>query len=371
MLDDANGVVSARARLELEWEPADALQLRADTLLLSSPERLDGRREAAQLTELYLRARELPCAPTLGKRLVLWGRADALNPTDQLSPTHFRRMTPRIADQREGRWGLHLDCRVGDGRVQLHGLDGLEFNAIPFNASAPVTLRHGSPDVDRTLAIRYDRLGTRIDWSISAIDGYDLFPTLQLDPLAGPLPTLDLVATRMRLFGGDAAMPLGNWVFRGEMARVLLDRNDSPWRTARHSYTSGIAGAELALGDRETVSMQAFWKRLDSAPVATGSPLQDQLQQAQGLISNELERDQYGLTFRYARPLFESRADMDLLAVRGLSGDDWLMRGRLRVSLSDRVRLSTGFDIHRGPVDSYLGNLRRNTLAFVELDYLW
>ena len=371
LLDDAQGIATARLRLELDWSPSDALQIRADTLWLSAPERLDGRREDAQLTELYLRARHLPCAPALGKRLVLWGRADAFNPTDQVSPIQFRRMTPRVAEQRDGRWGLHLDCLVGDGSLQVHVLEGFEFNAIPFDATIPVALGNTSAEADTSIAIRYDRLGASIDWSVTAINGHDLFPTLELDPHAMPFPTVDLVPTRMRLFGGDAAMARGSWVFRGELARTVLDAGDSPYRAIRHSHTSGVVGAERALGDRETIAVQAFWKRLDAVPAPTGLPLQDALQDAQGLISNEVERHQHGLTLRYATPLFESRADADILAIWGVPGNDWLLRGRLRYALNDRVRFSTGFDVYRGPADSYLGNLRSNSLAFVELDFLW
>lgn len=370
MLDDRKGLLTGRARLELAWDASQSIQFRGAALLLAAPERLDGRRYTAQLTEFHLKAADLPCAPALGKRQVLWGRADGLNPTDQVSPTHFRRMVPRVADQREGRWGAHFDCLAGDGRLQLHVLDGIEFNAIPFDPSGPTTLREPRRDVDTTTALRYDRLGSRVDWSISAINGYDLFPTLQLatDTTA---PSIDLVPTRMKLLGGDAAIAHGRWVFRGEAARVLFVQPGSPLQATRHSHTSAIAGAELALGERETISAQAFWKRLDSPPATTTHSLVAPLQRAQGLVSNEVERDQYGLTFRYATTLFESRTELDVFAVWGLSNDDWLLRGRHRHSLRDNLRLSTGFDLYRGPAHSYLGNLRTNSVAFVELDYLW
>lgn len=370
-LDGGRGVVATRARAGLDWQATEGLQLRADAWASSAPERLDGRREDAGLNELFVKANRLPCAPSIGKRLVLWGRADALNPTDQIAPSNYRRLTPKDTDQRTGSWGLHLDCAVGDGRLQAHVLDRFQFHDVPFETTPGVTFREDRPRVRPTVALKYDVLGSAADWSVSLIDGHDLFPTLAVRSVSDQGIGLGRVATRMRMIGADVAMVRGPLAYRGEFAWVDHEQSADVFVARRRPYASAVAGVEWSIGDRETVSMQGFWKRLRAVSAPPGSPVQADIQLAQGLLSNELDRTQYGVTFRYARPLFSSRADLDVFAVWAQPRNDWMLRGRLRYALNDAMRLSVGFDLFRGPRQSFLGNLRPNSLAFMDVSYIW
>lgn len=371
MLDDRHTISSNRAKLKLDWQASESLSLSSEVWALSSPERLDGRREDAGVNELYVKSSETLCAPALGKKLVMWGRADGINPTDQVSPSNYRRLTPETTDQRTGNWGLHLDCTAGAGKLQVHVLDRFRFNEVPLEKTPGVTFREQDPDVRPTVAVKYDVLGSDADWSISVIDGHDLFPTFAVRSATPAGVTLGQHATRMRMVGGDFTIVRGEMAYRGEIAWVDFEQSSDPAVARRQPYTSAIGGAEWYIGDRETVSLQGFWRHLRSVSSIANDPLMAQVQAAQALISNELDRDQYGLTLRYARPLFDSKADLDLFAVWTEPRNDWMFRGRLKYAITDSWRVSTGFDIFRGPQDSFLGHLRTNSLTFVEASYLW
>lgn len=371
MLDDRRGIAAARAKLGIDWQAAEGLRLHADAWALTAPERMDQRREDAGLRELYVKADGLPCAPAVGKRLVLWGRADGINPTDQIAASNYRRLTPKDADQRAGSWGLHLDCPMGAGRLQAHLLDRFEFHDVPLNETPGVSFREDRPRVRPTVALKYDVLGSAADWSVSFIDGHDLFPTLAVRSLTAQGLSLGREATPMRLLGADVAVVQGELAYRGEVAWVDFNQTANPFVARRRPYVSAVGGVEWSIGDRETISVQGFWKRLRDVSVPQGNPMQADIQAAQGLISNELDRTQYGVTLRYARPLFDSRADLDLFAVWAQPRGDWMLRGRLNYALSDAARLSVGFDLFRGPRQSFLGNLRANSLLFAEVGYSW
>lgn len=371
MLDDQYGLAVARSRLGFDWPAAEGLRVHGDAWALTSPERADGKREDVGLRELYVKATGLPCAPAVGKRLVLWGRADGINPTDQISASNYRRLTPKESDQRTGRWGVHLDCSTDAGQVQVHVLDRFEFHDVPLNQVAGVSFQADRPRVRPTLALKYEALGSAADWSVSFIDGHDLYPTMAVRSLMAQALVLGREATRMRMVGADVAVVQDELAYRGELAWVNFEQAANPLVARRRSYVSAVGGVEWSFGDRETISVQGFWKSLRTAPLPSGSAISASLQRAQALISNELDRNQYGATLRYARPLFESKADLDFFAVWAQPRGDWTVRGRLHYALSDAMRLSLGFDLFRGPRHSFLGNLRANSLWFAEIGYPW
>jgi len=371
MLDDRHAVSSNRLKLNFYWQASDNLQLRSSVSARSSPERLDGKREGAGVDELYIRNRNWPCTPALGKKLVIWGRADGINPTDLVSPTNYRRLTPETNDQRTGNWGLHLDCAAGQGRLQMHVLDRFRFNDVPLRATPGVQFIEQDSSVRPTLAIKYDVLASSADWSVSFIDGHDPFPTFALRNITPQGITLGQYATRMRMLGSDLTLVRGETAYRAEIAWVDFQQASAASVARRRPYISLIAGAEWYLGDRETMSLQGFLRHLRSVSTPSSDPLLEQIQEAQSLVSNELDTKQYGITFRYARPLLDSKAAMDIFAVWTKPRGDWMLRGRLKYALTDSWRINTGFEFFRGPGNAFLGQLRKNSLTFVEASYLW
>lgn len=377
LLDGRRGIAVARARASLEWQPAQGLAVAAEAWATSAAEQAsaDDSRETAGLREAYVQARSLPCQPALGKRFVAWGKTDAINPTDQISPANFKRLVGKDGEQRAGVWGLHLNCAAGPGRLQAHVLSRFKFHAVPFGKTAGVSISEETPRLRSTSALRYEVLGSAADWSLGWIDGHDLFPTLAVRNVSPQGVELVTTATRTRLFGGDLAVARGAQVYRAEFAWVEHPRNDSPLTARRRSYVQAVAQVENSFAERETLALQIFGKQLIGSLPSSADPQQDalqtQVQNAQGLLSNEVNRRQIGLTLRYARPLWASRGDIDLFALWAHPQREWLVRGRVGYEVDARWRLSAGVDVFRGPTSSYLGNLRPNSLAFVELSYAW
>lgn len=375
LLDERRGLALARLRASLDWQPQEWLAVVAEGWATTAPEHDTDTRATAGLREAYVQARTLPCQPAFGQRFVAWGKTDAINPTDQLSPANFRRLVAKDSEQRAGVWGLHLNCAAGPGRLQAHLLDHFRFNTLPFGSTAGVSITEKTPSVRPTLAVRYDVLGSAADWSLGWIDGHDLFPTLAVRGVSPQGVELVTTATRMQLFGGDLAVSRGAQVYRAEMAWVQHPISDNPLTARRRSYLQAVVQVETSFAERETLALQVFGKQLSGSLPAAADPqqaaLQTQLQAAQGLLSNEVDRRQVGLTLRYARPLWASRGDVDLFALWAYPQREWLVRGRVGFEVDAHWRLSVGADVFRGPANAYLGRLRPNSLAFAELSYAW
>ncbi|MDL5034666.1 hypothetical protein QRD43_22375 [Pelomonas sp. APW6] len=371
-LDQQSGVGIGRARLELEAKVPGGAHLRIEGWAMNGAARQEG--SAWGLKEAYAQWRQLPCQPSVGKRFVSWGKTDVFTPTDLLSPHDLTRLVARETDQRDGVVGLHGSCVAGPGRLAWHLLDRFKSSHVPLPNVPGVTIQRERPSVSATQALRYEVSGEGLDWSVSAIRGHDVLPTISLRN-AGPAGmVLGLRPSAMRMLGVDAATSVGAWVFRGELAVVdYPDRSTAPGAmltAERRPYAMGVLGAELGLGDREAVTFQIYGRRMRAGQGAV-SPASQMLQSFQELLSNELDRHQHGFSVRYATPFAESRADADLLLVWSRPRNDWFLRSRLNYAYTDAMRITIGVDLLRGPPDSFLGNLRRNTLAFAELSTAW
>jgi len=312
-----------------------------------------------------------PCEPAVGKRVVAWGRTDVISPTDQLTPTDYRRLTPKDPERRLGVWGLHLNCSIGSGQLQAHVIDPRSFHRLPYAAQAGVAVLDERPRARAATAVKYEVMGSGLDGSISAIEGIDPHPTLALRGADAAGLRLGQTATRMRLLGADVAVSEGSRIWRAEAAWVDYENVPSSPQAQRRPWASAVLQVEWAASATDTLSLQGFVKRLRGEAPRTSNPTLAALQQAQGLLANELDRHQRGWTLRWARRFAGERMELEVLLVHALPRDDGLLRMRWSHTLSDSLRLSLGAEHYFGPTDSYLGNLRRNSLAFLEVGHVW
>jgi hypothetical protein len=369
-LDDRGGLAVARLGLTLDWAPEPGLRLRADTWAVSDSRRSGPTRKlGAGLREALLTVKGR-CDLGLGKRVVAWGRTDVVSPTDQLTPTDYRRLTPKDTEQRLGVWGLHLACPLGPGQLQLHVIDPRSFHRVPYAQHLGVSVLDERPRTRAATALRYEVLQSKLDWSLSAMEGIDPHPTLVLRGADTSGLRIGQSATRMRLLGADAALGEGARVWRAEVAWVDYGEPSSALQALRRPWTSAVLQLEWAAADEVgTVSLQVFAKRLRGA--GASSSLVPALDRAQALLANELDRNQRGASLRWAKRLWGERAELELLLIHTRPRDDGLVRLRWNHTLSDSLRLTLGGERTYGPADSYLGNLRRNSLAFVEASHTW
>ena len=173
-----------------------------------------------ELREAYLDLRLDTVDLRIGKQIIVWGRADRLNPTDTLTPRNFTLLAVEEDDQRVGTPAIKLSYFVG--RFSLTSIWSPHFapHTIPLPHLAPtVRLREQSPSPTfAQWAVKLDHFGDVVDWSLSYFDGYNLIPDLRLGPVtASPIP-VTLTHNHIRVIGADFASTLGRFGLRGEAA---------------------------------------------------------------------------------------------------------------------------------------------------------
>jgi hypothetical protein len=193
------------------------------------------------LREAYVNLYAGPFSLRLGQQIVVWGRADALNPTSNLTPVDWRVKSPIEDDLRVGNAGARGFLNMGPFRLEGVWMPMYLPTQLP-TVSLPTDVYYGTPiypsrDLRHgTESARLHLQTAAIEMSVSYLYGYALLPGLTLsgvnltyDAMTNPngdKPAPSLLISRtaydQRVFGFDFSTSLGEvMTVRGEAAYRL------------------------------------------------------------------------------------------------------------------------------------------------------
>jgi len=350
--------------------------------------------------DLYLGRFELRA----GQSIIAWGRADAFNPTNNLTPQDFFVRSPEPDDMRmgnflmRGRYSITPKLRlevvwVPKYRYSVYRFDLFEmpdyvkFSESPLPGAA---LRNGSA------AVKIDFLFNGFDGSVSWFNGYDPMPGIQPGDIP-QAPSEDMVidmharAFRQQTLGLDFSFGLGSFGVRGEAALrdPMSDYSEqvfAPNRDLRY-----VLEVDRSFGDFNLMAAYLGQYVFDftELPVQGGIPdidpriLQDPSVLAQfgpmmdqqvaafnRIIFDQTSKTAHTLALRPSLSVFHGVSELELFGLYNFSTEEWGLVPRLTWDVSDNLKLSVGGHYLEGP-----GNTRYNLVApvlnggFFELKY--
>jgi hypothetical protein len=191
-----------------------------------------------------------------GKQFIRWGKADVLNPTDRFAPRDFLNVVDNdflgVAAARltYGGQSDSLDVvfspRLTPSRMPL-------FNQRWSVLPPGIPIREAAPDFPGgpQFGVRWNHIGQAVEYALSFYNGYDHLPLFRAQ--GGPAGVVvERFYPRMRMYGGDAAVPLRLVTVKAEAAYftssnreadqyglyvLQLERQAGEW-----SFVGGYAG---------------------------------------------------------------------------------------------------------------------------------
>ncbi len=326
-----------------------------------------------------------------GRQLIVWGRADELNPTDVITPKNYLLLLPEgQAGYRFGVNALEADYYLSLSGIRASGV----WVPIPTASIIPISeLPDGVHLTDRLPAIRFedgsagvklDRSGGKVDASLSYFYGYNLLPEVHIERASLDETTRVLHADvaleheRQHMIGADFATTRGRFGYRGEVAYVI---GNNPHGTRVESivpYLYYVLGIERSFFTNFSVILQYVGRwvpnRVDPArALANPNPVQGRAlflaARETFAINQQLDTVQNGWTLRLDEKFWNDTLDVELLGVHYLPRNDFFIRPRITYDLTDAWKATVGGEVFQGPRHSYLGRVQKNTGAFVELKY--
>jgi hypothetical protein len=324
------------------------------------------------LREAYLDLRLGALDLTIGKQIIAWGRADRINPTDNLTPRDYTLLVTDDDDQRLGTPAVkatyHLQRGLTATAIALPVFDPTTIPVAPFPDS--VQLRERSPRAPVSQwAVKLEQMGVGLDWSVSYFDGYDLLPDLGIDRVT---PTgIDLLFhhRRIRVIGADAATTIGHYGLRAEVAYTFTEDPHGKDPFTKNPFFFMVLGADREIFTDVTVNVQ-YILRVVSAftrPADQTTGLQRDIAIQSAIISNQLDAAQHAAALRIHGRWLNQTLEAETTLIFSFTRLDYAIRPKLAYALTDRWRLTVGADIFRGQYPSLFGRLRPNTGAYAEV----
>jgi hypothetical protein len=304
-----------------------------------------------------------------GKQLVRWGKADILNPTDRFAPRDLLEVVDnevlavtaaRLTYERgPDTLDLVLSPRLTPSRLPLAGgrwapqvASVAPPGSLPPGASAwPVVVVGSEFPTRPQVGIRWNHVGSGLEYSLSAYDGYNYLPAsrVSVNPIALRFEVTHTFPT-MRMVGGDVAWPLRWFTLKGEAGYF--------WTTdpTADDYGIYVVQAERQAGEWTIVGGYAgefvtHARSILPAPLAAFD---------RGLAKTFLGRASYTLDVNRS-VAFEG-------AVRQ-NGRGFYVKAEYSQAVGQHWRATARADAIGGALDDFLGQYRRNGSARLILRY--
>jgi len=292
----------------------------------------------------------------IGRQLIRWGKTDILNPTDRFAPKDY--LSSVVDTEFLGVTAARVTYESGGNTVDLvwqpwftpsrTPLLDQRWAALPVQA-AGVSLQDAGARYPggSQLGARWNHIGAGYEYSLCIFDGFQNLPTF--DAAFMPLQRSVTVARtypKLRLYGGDAAVPLRWATVKGEAAYftsstpgaeeyalyvIQIERQVKEW-----SFVGGYAGSVVT---REAALPLAF------AP-------------DRGFAKSFVGRA--GLTIDASRNLAIETA---------VRAGGSFVRFEYSQLFGQHWRATAGIAWIRGDMDDFLGQYRRNSYGSLALRY--
>jgi hypothetical protein len=368
-LDGREDLPVAALWLRGRWDPDPAVSLLVDGWV-GNDDLFHEDATAGRLREAYLDVRVGPLDVRLGKQIIAWGRADRINPTDTLTPRDFTLLVPEDGDQRFGATGVKATSDVAGLLVTGVMLPTFEPHIIPLRRPPPgSTLRQRTPDEPVLQgALKIERTGGAVDWSLSYFDGFDLFPDVQL---AGVRASgLDVVLThhRIRVVGMDAAAAVGPYTVRGEAAYTFTEharRGDE----IKSPFFFLVVGGDRTLPGAVYVNLQYVLRVISDfqSPAAVADPVRRGLAFEQALINDQLDEVKHAIALRVSRAWRHETVRTEMSVIASPTRGDYALRAKIAYAVTDHVKVTAGADVFGGETRTVFGRLRETSTGYLEV----
>jgi len=308
----------------------------------------------------------------VGRQIFAWGRADAINPTANLSGEDLTLLTPETEDRKRGTTAIR-------GRYFLHSfsITGIwlpEFRPVRFPLPSPPTgltylQGYRSWPADQ-FAFRVEQTGSAVDWSVSYFDGFDLLPDLAPAKASDDFDTIKINHHRIRVIGADMAKNIGRYGLRAEGAYTSTEDSYHRDPFTKNPYVFAVFGGDRTYRGELNLNLQYLLRYVvDYTPPNNGNGQLNVLAEQEAILSDQAVRVEQGMSTRISNKWLHETLEGEFAAVTYFSPKGVLIRPRVAYSVTDHWKLVIGGELYRGDKHSVFGLLRQNSVSYFEARY--
>ena len=359
--------------------------------------------------EAYVNGYFGPLDVRIGQQIIVWGRADAFNPTNNVTPLDLRVHSPVEDDRRQG--NLAVRANLNFSPIRLEGVWVPLYRPSEIPVEPPQYVNLSETDFPRP-DIKNGSEGARVhlelpafEMSVSYLYGFAPLPGLNYSRTVLGTPDLVHVARKpyeQHVIGFDFSTAIGDLMgLRAEAAlREPLHYESRVY--APNPDLQYVLGIDHAFGSVNVIAQYMGkytfdWKREDAPPADTerlqqltdetwiydqGSTarnnaiaeveaqVQPILYVTNQMLFSQLERVQHLATVRIEWLTLHDTLSISALGFMNFSTQEWLVFPKLGYQITDALSTSVGAEIYGGPNDTLFGTIDAKLSAgYAELRY--
>ena len=288
-----------------------------------------------------------------GKQFIRWGKADVLNPTDRFAPRDFVNV---IDTEFLGITAARLTYGGQSDTIDLVFSPRLTPSRVPLLNQRWAVLPPGIPihELDpefpgaAQFGARWNHIGAIAEYSFSFYNGFDNLPLYRAQANFAQLRAdLQRYYPRMRMYGADAAIPLGPVVLKSEAAWFT-----SSTATA-DEYLLYVLQLERQSGEWSFVAGYAGQIVTNHGNALAFSP-------QRGFARSFVARAAYTI---------DTNRSLALETIVRQNGNGLWLKPEYAQSVGQHWRVTAGFALIRGAAPDFVGQYHRNSHAILALRY--
>jgi len=318
----------------------------------------------------------------LGHQVIVWGRADAINPTNNLTPFSWRFRSPYEDDQKLGNLALRGYFNMAPFRLEgvwVPLYRATELPKLPFPDF--ISLTEDYPDArfqNGIGAVRAHLELADVEMSVSYLYGFAPMPglvvdldSIGVDAATGEL-SVPLVRTPYRhyVFGFDFSTAIGDlFGVRGEAAYRYPRKGEVEWQSPVEDIYY-VLGVDREFGDIMIIAQYIGryvwdWERVgrfegaasldESAIFELLANAESTLARVNQLVQGQPSKWQHSASGRVAWNLFHEALSLEFSGFFNFSTEEWTLRPRLSYDITDSLEFALGAEFFGGPTDTLFG----------------
>lgn len=311
----------------------------------------------------------------IGQQVLVWGRADGFNPTNNLTPTDFTTFSPDEDDKRLANFIAKGTYNFYPFKLELDWIPGYKASVLPFgNANLPTGVSWGEDQIpclkwkNSSFGLKLDLEKPSFDGSLSYYKGYYKMPSLNY-ALTTNGAEVFTQPWKVQVLGADFSTAAGSYGLRGEFAYTLPD-NDSD-----SIFSSPCQQLEYTLGiDREwgnfSFIVQYVGKYIFDfkKEIAVQTPLAKEAVRYNRMLFSQLEEWNHSVSIRPAVNLMHETLKCEMLGLVNFSTEEWFLMPKVTYTISDALTLCIGAQLFGGNNNTLYGFIKDSKNAgFIEL----
>lgn len=308
----------------------------------------------------------------LGKQIISWGRADRINPTDNLTPYNYTLLFPEDSDLKSGIIALKTDYYFKNMIITGIWIPFFEPNTIPLPKIPGILIVQQNPSHslnNSEYAVKMNIKGETIEWSFSYFNGFDLLPDFRLFNINPFLITLALKYPQIQVIGADFATAIGKFGLRGEIAYFFTEDSKGNNPEKKNPYLLYVLGIERTFLEYLNVNFQFIQKIVSHFEEQEEiiDPITKTVVLEGATWNNQLDKITNQCSLRVGYKCFYETLETEVSTLYNITRKDYLIRPKIIYAISDGWKITIGSDIFHGQEESFYGRLKKNKTFYSEL----